>query len=275
MHHGNRAARPSHDALYLRMIRASDDDDVAAFSALLVHNPVDLLDKRARRIYNLHAARFDLFADIPRHAMRPDHNVLLGLMVMAGVAFGAWRLLKAPTEGLYPEDVLGVPVYTQLAPEGAQNRPGTKREIRYIVIHETGNTAAGADAAAHGQLEAKGGEGTTGWHYTVDDTEVWHSIPDDEVAYHAGDGAEGDGNLHGIGVELCVNADGDFEKTFDNAARLTGWLMNAYDLSADQVKEHYDFSGKNCPQTIRENGRMEEFVALAEQYAQQAKAQED
>ena len=118
-------------------------------------------------------------------------GLLLGLMVMAGVAFGAWRLLKAPTEGLYPEDVLGVPVYTQLAPEGAQNRPGTKREIRYIVIHETGNTAAGADAAAHGQLEAKGGEGTTGWHYTVDDTEVWHSIPDDEVAYHAGDGAEG------------------------------------------------------------------------------------
>ena len=51
--------------------------------------------------------------------------------------------------------------------------------------------------------------------------------------------------------------------------------MNAYDLSADQVKEHYDFSGKNCPQTIRENGRMEEFVALAEQYAQQAKEQED
>ena len=74
MHHGNRAARPSHDALYLRMIHASDDDDVAAFSALLVHNPVDLLDKRARRIYNLHAARFDLFTDIPRHAMRPDHN---------------------------------------------------------------------------------------------------------------------------------------------------------------------------------------------------------
>ena len=86
-------------------------------------------------------------------------GLLLGLMVMAGVAFGAWRLLKAPTEGLYPEDVLGVPVYTQLAPEGAQNRPGTKREIRYIVIHETGNTAAGADAAAHGQLEAKAERG--------------------------------------------------------------------------------------------------------------------
>ena len=59
------------------------------------------------------------------------------------------------------------------------------------------------------------------------------------------------------------------------ALMLLCWLMNAYDLSADQVKEHYDFSGKNCPQTIRENGRMEEFVALAEQYAQQAKEQED
>ena len=78
-----------------------------------------------------------------------------------------------------------------------------------------------------------------------------------------------------ISTVSAWNCGGDFEKTFDNAARLTGWLMNSYDLSADQVKEHYDFSGKNCPQTIRENGRMEEFVALAEQYAQQAKAQED
>ena len=162
---------------------------------------------------------------------------------------------------------MGVPVYTELAPEGGDNRPGTKREIRYIVIHETGNPAEGADAAAHGRLQANGGEGKTGWHYTVDDHEIWHSFPDDEVAYHAGDGRDGDGNLYGIGVELCVNADGDFEKTFDNAAKLTGWLMHTYHLSQDAIKEHYDFTGKNCPQTIRETGRMAEFIEKAQAYA--------
>ncbi len=192
---------------------------------------------------------------------------ILAVFLLAIVAGLAWQFLHGRVEGQYPEDVLGVPVYTELAPEGGDNRPGTKREIRYIVIHETGNPAEGADAAAHGRLQANGGEGKTGWHYTVDDHEIWHSFPDDEVAYHAGDGRDGDGNLYGIGVELCVNADGDFEKTFDNAAKLTGWLMHTYHLSQDAIKEHYDFTGKNCPQTIRETGRMAEFIEKAQAYA--------
>lgn len=197
-------------------------------------------------------------------------GLLLGGVLVIALGVLAWKIwLRPGADGQFPEDVLGVPVYTDLAPQGGDNRPGTKRTIQYVVIHETGNTAAGADAAAHGRLQAGGGEGKTSWHYTVDDHAVWHSIPDDEVAYHAGDGRDGDGNLHGIGVELCVNADGDFEKTFDNGARLTGWLMATYDIPADHVKEHFDFTGKNCPQTIRESGRMEEFVKLAGQYKEQ------
>ena len=196
---------------------------------------------------------------------------LIGLCAAALLGVGLLKALnRGPGEGAYPEQVLGVTVHTSLAPAGGKNRPGTKRAIKYIVVHETGNPAAGADAQAHGKLQAGGGEGTAIWHYTVDDHEIWHSIPDDEKAYHAGDGAEGEGNLHGIGIELCVNQDGDFEKTFDNAARLTGWLMNEYHLSADRVRQHFDFSGKNCPENIRAQDRMGEFVALAERYAQQA-----
>lgn len=200
---------------------------------------------------------------------------LLGVALLVVVGLGIWKLCaRRGAEGVLPEDVMGVPVYTDLAPEGGDNRPGTPREIRYVVIHETGNPAAGADAAAHGKLQAAGGEGKTSWHYTVDDHEIWHSIPDDEVAYHAGDGRDGDGNLHGIGVELCVNADGDFEKTFDNGARLTGWLMATYGIPAENIREHFDFTGKNCPQTIRESDRMGEFIQLASQYAQQAEQEQ-
>ena len=165
------------------------------------------------------------------------------------------------------DSIDGIPLTVDLIPNGSEGRPGTKRIVQYVVIHETGNTDPGTGASNHARLLASGENGSTSWHYTVDDHEIWHSFPDDEVAYHAGDGRDGDGNLYGIGVELCVNADGDFEKTFDNAAKLTGWLMHTYHLSQDAIKEHYDFTGKNCPQTIRETGRMAEFIEKAQAYA--------
>ena len=68
-----------------------------------------------------------------------------------------------------------------------------------------------------------------------------------------GDRLEQDGgNLNGIGVELCVNADGNFEQTMQNGAQLTAYLLRQYGLGVENVRQHYDFSGKNCPQTIRE-----------------------
>ena len=75
--------------------------------------------------------------------------------------------------------------------------------------------------------------------------------------------------MNGISIELCVNQDGDFEKAFDNGARLTAYLMKAYDLKLDDVQQHNYFNGKNCPQTIRESGRWQEFLELAESYLKQ------
>lgn len=40
----------------------------------------------------------------------------------------------------YIEDI---PVMTDFLPEGTRARPGQKREIRYLVIHETDNTGTG------------------------------------------------------------------------------------------------------------------------------------
>ena len=138
------------------------------------------------------------------------------------------------------------------------------------MIHETGNPSEGADAKAHSDYLLNGGEGTTSWHYTVDDHEIYHHIPDSEVSWNAGDRRqEPGGNMNGISIELCVNKDGDFEKTFDNGARLTAYLLKAYDLKMDAVKQHNDFNGKNCPQTIRESGRWQAFLKLTESYLKQ------
>lgn len=200
--------------------------------------------------------------------------LLLGIGMLLAVFLGspntpARRRELTPTEySVFPEQIRGVPVYTQLVEEGAPGRPETKRSIWYVVIHETDNPSAGADAAAHANFLSFNSPSTTAWHYTVDDHEIYHHIPDNEVAYHAGDGIAGDGNLHGIGIELCVNEDGDFEKTFDHAAMLTAYLVKEYGLSLSDVKMHYDFSGKNCPSGIREQGRWKEFKTRVSQNLQ-------
>lgn len=160
-------------------------------------------------------------------------------------------------------EIGGVPVHTQWIEEGSGGRPGTLRKIEYIVIHETANSAEGANAAAHARYLSEGGDGSTSWHYTVDDRQIYHHVPDNEVAWHAGDR---DGNQHGVGVELCVNEDGDFDKTFDNAAKLTAYLLKHYDLEVMDVKQHHDCSGKDCPQHIRETNRWVEFLDAVKGY---------
>lgn len=164
-------------------------------------------------------------------------------------------------------EVSGIPIHEDILPEGSEGRPGIKRKIKYIVIHETANHSEGADAKAHAEYLKSGNSGTTSWHYTVDDHEIYQHIPDSEVAWHAGDKLEeGGGNLNGLSLELCVNDDGSFNRTFDNAARFTAYLLKEYELSVDDIKQHHDFSGKNCPMTIREKGRWQEFLNLVRQY---------
>ena len=63
----------------------------------------------------------------------------------------------------------------------------------------------------------------------------------------------------------------DFEKAFDNAAKLTAYLVKTYNLSVDDIKQHGDFISKNCPETIRNEGRSDEFVQLAQDYLKQIK----
>ena len=169
-----------------------------------------------------------------------------------------------PKGPVYLNEALDVPVRTVLLTRGSAGRPGIEREIRYLVIHETANPGEGTGAKSHSNYLQAGGDGKgTSWHYTVDDHEIYRHVPDDEVAYHA---SSADGNTYGIGIELCVNEDGDFEKTFDNGARLAACLLKAYGLSANDLRQHGDFTEKNCPQTIRNTGRWGEFTQQVKGY---------
>lgn len=88
---------------------------------------------------------------------------------------------------------------------GFNNRPGTKKEsTEFIVVHDTASTAETAGAVAHSKYVHNGGGGTS-WHYSSGSDALVHQIPDDEVAYHAGDGLAVQYELHWTGVKAGYN----------------------------------------------------------------------
>jgi len=202
--------------------------------------------------------------------LRQKHLVFSALAIaIIIVSVFNFCLLSPNKDSAYPNRVFGIPVHTQIVEKGMPGRAQIKRRIRYVVIHETANHNQGADAKSHANYLSNGGEGSTSWHYTVDDHEIYHHIPDNEVAWQAGDRRKHlGGNMCGIGIELCVNSDGDFEKTFENGAKLTAYLLKTYHLSIHDVKQHADFMDKNCPETIRNTGRWQEFLDLVLKYVQ-------
>lgn len=177
-----------------------------------------------------------------------------------------------PTETIYNKGGQAtMKIIEDIIPQkGGKVRPGEVRTKKFITIHETGNFSKGANAKNHSiYLKNLAIANTTyvSWHYTVDDTCAYHHIPDDEIAWHAGDGRkEGGGNMASIGIEICVNPDGDFNKSMDNAAWLTAKLLKENNLTINAVKQHHDFSGKNCPQTIREKGLWNSFLTTVKKY---------
>ena len=157
----------------------------------------------------------------------------------------------------------GIVIKQMLISSGRKNRPGNINPMTSITIHETGNYAKGADAEAHGNyLNSNAGETSyTSWHYTVDKDSIVQHVPDNEHTYHAGDGANGIGNTTSISIEICVNADGDFEKAKRNAASLVR-LLKAEHPSIASIVQHNHWNGKDCPYTIRHTNSWDKFLAM-------------
>lgn len=136
------------------------------------------------------------------------------------------------------------------------NRSKRTQSIRYIVIHDTGNTGRGANASAHFNY-FNGGDRSSSADFFADDKQVLQ-INDYTKYYtwHCGDGKGKYGitNANSIGIEICINSDGDYNAAFQNAAELTKHLMKELNIPLERVVRHYDASRKNCPASMRKNG---------------------
>lgn len=137
------------------------------------------------------------------------------------------------------------------------SREGELRDmIDTIVIHYVANP--GSSALANRQyfnnlqwqgLTGKDESGKTyaSSHYIIGlDGEIIRCIPDDEIAFHAGNA---DVNRRSIGIEVCHPDDsGKYtDATYRALVRLVSYLCVQYDIPLSGVIRHYDVTGKLCP----------------------------
>lgn len=135
----------------------------------------------------------------------------------------------------------------------AYNRTVRTEKPRYIVIHTTGNKSKGANAMAHFSYWNRGEVGASA-DFVVDDKEALQ-INDYNKYYtwHCGDGKGKYSitNSNSIGIEICVNSDGDFDNAVENAVKLVKKLKKETGIT--KIVRHYDASQKNCPAELSAN----------------------
>jgi hypothetical protein len=167
---------------------------------------------------------------------------------------------------------------------GKQRTGIIRNSTQYIVVHDTGNNNNGADAEMHwnyiNNLNNNPDSSSVSWHFTVDEDSIVQNLPLDEVAWHAGDGSREygttyfnttyqktsitGGNRNGVGIETCVDEGSEYNNTMRSTAKLVAELLLHYQLGFDRIKQHNDFSGKDCPMAMRHANRWDEFLFLVE-----------
>lgn len=150
-----------------------------------------------------------------------------------------------------------VPIRQIFLTKGRGGRPGKLIAPKALVIHWTGNPDKGANAKRNRDYFENHPKAKVSAHYVVDDTEIVQCIPEDEMAYHVGskrgympgviERLSRNPNDCTIGIEICVNQDGNFSRALRNAVELAADICRRYGWGKDRLWRHYDITGKNCP----------------------------
>lgn len=136
---------------------------------------------------------------------------------------------------------------------------------KYVTIHNTANDASAAAEIAYMLRNSD----VTSYHVAIDDKEAIQSIPFKRNAWHCGDGAFGKGNRQSVGIEICYSESGGerYEEAEANAIDYAARVLVELGLTPSAVRFHQEWSGKNCPHRILDEGRGDEVKqAIAKRY---------
>lgn len=130
------------------------------------------------------------------------------------------------------------------------NKRTTK--IEYLVIHDTSNYSVGANGSAHVKYFNTTDRKASA-DFLIDEVGIYQ-INDYKryFSWHCGDGKGKFGikNSNSVGLEICVNKDGNYQASVNNTIILTAYLMQELNISIDRVVRHYDASRKLCPSSM-------------------------
>ena len=127
---------------------------------------------------------------------------------------------------------------------------------QYITVHNTANDAPAINEVTY----HNNNNNQVSFHAAVDDKEVIQCVPFNRNAWHCGDG-KGNGNMKSIGIEICYSKSGGkrYVAAEENAVHYIADLLFERGWGIDRIKKHQDWSGKNCPHRILNEGRWDSF----------------
>lgn len=130
---------------------------------------------------------------------------------------------------------------------------------QFVIVHNTANDASAMSEVSY----MLGNSNTVSFHYAVDYERAVQGIEEDRNTWNCGDGTNGNGNRHGISIEICYSKSGGdrFTKSELNGAKLVANILKRYGWGIDKVKKHQDFNGKYCPHRTLDLG-WERFLNL-------------
>lgn len=126
-------------------------------------------------------------------------------------------------------------------------------KVEHVTIHNTEDIdeAKGTnDAEQYARATHNDNMKGVSVHYFIDETDCWQLLKEDEMGYHAADGANGPGNTTSLAIEIIMDgsgskADKDAE---DRGAKLAAILLHKHGLSIDRLTTHNRwYSKKYCP----------------------------
>lgn len=145
-----------------------------------------------------------------------------------------------------------------------QNR--AKKDILFLVIHDTGNRDSSATADMHFQYFNSSYVGASADIF-VDDKQIlqvndWFK----RYTWHIGDDKDNTNdesrNYNSIGIELCINRGIDTAKAYNNLLQCVSQLQREFPHA--KVIRHYDDSQKLCPQSWYDNGKWTQWYKFLE-----------
>jgi N-acetylmuramoyl-L-alanine amidase len=133
-------------------------------------------------------------------------------------------------------------------PKDNFRRSGLLMNWDTITVHNTGNPKSNAKNE-RAWLTNPSNKGQASWHYVIFEDEIIQAIPDNEVAWHAGDGRNGTGNRTSLSIEICES--GDFEKSVATAVIFIASKLREKNKGIESVVQHFHWTKKDCPRLLR------------------------